>query len=75
MANDAGPASSGRHGSVLFWMLAGEILVALAGIPGGLAFFMSSHRSLLLWSFPGLLLTGIALQGWAFWSFFSAASR
>lgn len=73
MANDSGAVSSDKHGMMLAWMLVGEILVALAGIPAGLAFFLSGHRSLLLWSFAGLLVAGLAIQGWALWSFFSAA--
>ncbi len=71
MANDSGSASNEKHGALLAWMLLGEILVALAGLPCGLAFFMSAHRSTLLLAFAGLLVGGGAMQAWALTSFFA----
>ena len=55
-------------------MFAGEALVALAGAPAGLAFFWTGARAPLLWTIAGLLVTGLALQIWSWWSFFHAAS-
>jgi hypothetical protein len=51
----------------------GEVLVALAVIPGGLAVFWAGWRSVLLWTFAVLLVAGIGLQLWAAWAFASAA--
>ncbi len=75
MANDAGRVSSQLHATLLLLMLAGEALVAFAGVPAGLAFFWTHERSLLLWTSAALLFAGAALQIWAFWSFGSAAAR
>lgn len=62
MANDSGAFSPERHMAMIWGLLAGQLLVALAGIPGGLAIFMAERRSTLLWTFAALLAVGIALQ-------------
>lgn len=72
MANDAGRVPAGTHATLLTVLMAGEALVALAGIPGGLAVFWAGWRTLLLWTFAILLIVGIGLQLWAAWSFASA---
>ena len=74
MANDAERLPADRHTSLLLVMFAGEALVALAGAPAGLAFFWTGARAPLLWTIAGLLVTGLALQIWSWWSFFHAAS-
>jgi hypothetical protein len=74
MANDAGRVDPDRHLMLLIVLVVGEALVALAGVAGGSAFFVSSLRATLWWSFAGLLVVGAALQVWAAWSFLSAAS-
>ena len=74
MANDAERLPADRHPSLLLVMFAGEALVALAGAPAGLAFFWTGARAPLLWTIAGLLVTGLALQIWSWWSFFHAAS-
>lgn len=74
MANDAGRVAADRHLLFLVVLFAGEAAVALAGIAGGTAFFLPALRSTLWWSFAALLVVGAALQIWALWSFFSAAS-
>ena len=73
MANDAGRVPAGTHATLLMGLMAGEALVALAGIPGGLAVFWAGWRAVLLWTFAILLVAGIGLQVWAAWSFASAA--
>jgi hypothetical protein len=73
MANDAGRVPAGTHATLLMVLVAGEVLVALAGIPGGLAVFWAGWRAVLLWTFAILLVVGIGLQLWAAWSFASAA--
>lgn len=73
MANDAGKASTDRHLTLLIFLAAGELMTAVAGLPGGLAFFWISHRASLIWWFAGLALTGGVMQVLAVWSFFSAA--
>ena len=73
MANDAGRVPAGTHATLLMVLVTGEVLVALAGIPGGLAVFWASWRAVLLWTFAILLVVGIGLQLWATWSFASAA--
>jgi hypothetical protein len=73
MANDSGRVPAEAHATFLMMMIAGEILVALAGFPAGLAFFWGAWRTILLILFGGLLLAGVGLQIWAFWSFASAA--
>ncbi len=74
MANDAGRVGADRHATLLVVLLIGEVLVALAGVSGGLAFFLPDHRATLWWTFAGLLAAGAAMQIWAGWSFISAAS-
>ncbi|MDB6074121.1 MAG: hypothetical protein JWO89_1761 [Verrucomicrobiaceae bacterium] len=71
MANDSGSASSDKHMALLWWMFAGEVLIALAGLPGGLAFCLVGHRALLISLFAVLLVAGGAMQGWAMTSFYA----
>lgn len=73
MANDAGRAAAGDHARALGLALFGAVLVGLAGAPGGLAFIVAAHRAALVWAFVALLVAGLALQVYAFWSFAAAA--
>ena len=72
MANDSGAATSDQHMTLIFGMLAGQVLAGGAGIPGGLAFFIRSKRKLLVWVFAALFVIGALIQIWAFQSFFAA---
>ncbi len=72
MANDAGRASGDRHMGLLVFMAGGLVLLALAGVPGGLAFFWAGHRAQMLWLFGGLAVAGVAVPLVAMWWFFSA---
>ncbi|HYF36821.1 MAG TPA: hypothetical protein VD994_16110, partial [Prosthecobacter sp.] len=58
MANDSGAASSDKHGGFILGVLGGQILIAAAGLPAGLAFFWPRRRSLLLGLFATLLIIG-----------------
>jgi hypothetical protein len=70
MANDSGSASPEKHMALIYRMLAGQILALLAVIPGGLAFFWAAHRATCIWTFAGMVGIGVAIQAWAFKSFF-----
>ena len=70
MANDSGSAPIEKHMSLIYRMLAGQILALLAVIPGGLAFFWTAHRATCIWTFAGMVGVGIVIQVWAFMSFF-----
>ena len=74
MANDSGTADQGRHMTLIFGMLGGQILCGAAGIPAGLAFFWRARRKLLLWLFAILFVIGALFQGGVFYSFFQAMS-
>lgn len=71
MANDSGSASTDKHVSLIFGMAGGQIVAALAGIPGGTAFFWRGKRSLMLCLFAILFLAGALWQILAFFFFFS----
>lgn len=71
MANDSGQASLGKYISLFLGMFGGQFVAGLAGIPGGLAFFWSGARKILLILFLVLFVTGVAWQVLAFQSFFS----
>ncbi len=73
MANDSGSASSGDHVTLIMGMIAGQGMTALAGIAGGLAFFMRRRRKLLVSLFAILLAAGGLCQYGAFQSFVSSA--
>lgn len=62
MANASGAFSPDRHMAMLYGLALGQLLVALAGVPAGLAVFIEERRSTLLWTFAGLAAVGIALQ-------------
>ena len=72
MANDSGAATGAQHMTLIVGMGVGELVVAAAAIPGGLAFFWVDHRSLLIWIFVGMVVIGAAIQVWAFRTFFAA---
>ena len=74
MANDAGRVAPATHATLLGVLSAGELLVAAAGVSGGLAFFWTEARGLLWMIFAGLLVAGLLLQAGAIWSFASASS-
>ncbi|MEO6846904.1 MAG: hypothetical protein ABI443_05560 [Chthoniobacterales bacterium] len=71
MANDSGRASSGQHMSLIFGMIAGQILTTGAGIPAGMAFFWRGKRRLLLWIFAITFVVGALCQFAAFHHFFA----
>ena len=71
MANDSGSASAGKHMTLIFGMLGGQVLCGAAGIPAGLAFFWRSRRKLLLWLFSILFVVGALIQGGSFYAFFA----
>lgn len=71
MANDSGAASGNAHLGLLAGLMGGQLLTGLAGIPAGLAFFWQAKRKVLLWTFAVMLVTGIAVQVAAFYSFAS----
>lgn len=73
MANDSGAVSADRHATFLLRLIAGEIVAACAGLPGGLAFIRARRRRLFVAIFATLFILGVGLQIWAFWSFASAA--
>lgn len=72
MANDSGAASNNKHMTLIFGMLAGQVLCGVAGVPAGLAFFWRRKRRLLLWLFAILFVVGALIQGGSFYSFFSS---
>jgi len=71
MANDSGSASAGKHMTLIFGMLVGQVLCGAAGVPAGLAFFWRSRRKLLLWLFAILFVGGVLTQGGVFYGFFA----
>jgi hypothetical protein len=73
MANDSGAVAPDRHATLFLILLAGEFIAALAGVPGGLAFFWASWRGFLAGAFAVLLVLGAGLQIYALWSFARAA--
>lgn len=73
MANDSGAASNHAHLLLILGVGAGELLVMVAGIPGGLAIFWRGRRRLLLWTFGALLVVGVACVGASLMIFFNAA--
>jgi hypothetical protein len=72
MANDSGRVSNERHETLIFGLLAGQLLAGAAGIPGGLAFFWRKKRKALLWLAGGLFVLGVLVQVGAFRAFTSA---
>ena len=74
MANDSGAASSARHLSLIFGMLAGQALAAAAGFPAGLAWFWEGKRKKLLTWFAILFASGALLQILVFSAFFWSMS-
>jgi hypothetical protein len=72
MANDSGRAAEGKHMTLIFGMIGGQVLCGAAGIPAGLAFFWRDRRKLLLWLFAILFVIGALIQGGVFYSFFSS---
>ena len=70
MANDSGAASGNAHLAFIGGVMGGQLLTGLAGIPGGLAFFLKGRRKAMILIFLALLVTGIAIQAVAFVSFF-----
>lgn len=68
MVNDSGHLSSGRHLGVMAGMYGGLALLALAGLPAGLAIFWRGSRGLLLWIFGGLLAAGLLVEFITFYS-------
>ena len=70
MANDSGAFSI--HAQM--WMLAGlaigQLTVAAAGVPLGLAIPWAESRSSLLWTFAALLAAGLVLQAASVAGFF-----
>ena len=61
MANDAGTVSASAQTQMILLVLAGQILVGVAGIPLGLAIFWRTRRKLLVRLFAGLLGVGLLL--------------
>lgn len=74
MANDSGAASAGAHMMLIFGMLGGQVLAAVAGIPAGLSFFWPARRRVLLLGFVLLFLVGAVAQIVSFSGFFKTAS-
>ncbi len=62
MMNDSGRMPNSAHVFIIFGCLFGQGIAALAGIPGGLAFFLSEIRRPLLKWFGGLFLLGALIQ-------------
>ena len=62
MMNDSGRIPDSVHQFIVFGFLFGQGIAALAGIPGGLAFFLSEIRRPLLKWFGGLFLLGALIQ-------------
>ena len=62
MMNDSGRMPNSAHNFIVFGCLFGQGIAALAGIPGGLAFFLSEIRRPLLKWFRGLFLLGALIQ-------------
>ena len=62
MMNDSGRMPNSAHNFIVFGCLFGQGIAALAGIPGGLAFFLSEIRRPLLKWFGGLFLLGALIQ-------------
>ncbi len=75
MANDSGAVAADRHSSLLALMLAGVAVAALAGVAGGLAFFMQDMRRTFVIAFVALLVGGVGMQGCAYRAFTSAAAQ
>lgn len=74
MGNDSGAASAGAHLLLIFGMLAGQVLAAVAGLPAGLAFFWREKRRALLVAFVILFGAGALAQVVSFSGFFANAS-
>ena len=75
MANDSGAVAADRHATLLTIMLSGVAAAALAGVAGGIAFFMQDMRRTLIIAFVALLVGGVGLQAYAYKSFASAAAQ
>jgi hypothetical protein len=71
MANDSGSAPAGKHMTLIFGMLGGQMLCGAAGIPAGLAFFWRSRRKFLVWLFSILFVVGALIQGGSFYAFYA----
>lgn len=61
MANDSGRASSGAHMLLIMYILIGNIVIGLAGIPAGIVFFLSGKRKALLLAFLIMILCGVGI--------------
>ena len=75
MANDSGSFSIGAQMWMLGGLALGQLVVAAAGVPLGLAIPWAESRSPLLWSFGGLLAGGVALQVVSVVAFFSFGTK
>jgi hypothetical protein len=62
MVNDSGRLSGDQHLSVMIGMYGGLLLLGLAGVPAGLAFFWRGCRGRLLGIFGSLLGGGILVE-------------
>jgi hypothetical protein len=62
MANASGTFSTRAQMWMLTGLAVGQLVVAAAGVPLGLAVPWAESRSSLLWTFGGLLAAGVALQ-------------
>ena len=71
MANASDAFSPTRHMAMIWGLLAGQLLVAAAGVPAGLAVFMVEARDDLLTILGWLAGSGIALQVVSVFWFFS----
>lgn len=68
MVNDSGRLSGDQHLGIMSGMYGGLLLLGLAGVPAGLAFFWRGWRARLLWIFGGLLGGGILVEVITFYS-------
>ena len=75
MANDAGRVTADRHLQMIIWMVVGEVIVALAAVPGGLGIATGGHQTLLWGVFWALVLIGGGVQYRALSSFFADAAE
>lgn len=62
MVNDSNRLSSDQHLGVMTGMYGGLLLLGLAGVPAGLAFFWRGCRGRLLGIFVGLLGSGLLVE-------------
>ena len=70
MANASGGFSPRAHMAMLAGLAIGQLTVAAAGVPLGMAVSWAEGRSALFWTFGELLAAGVALQiGSVFWFF------